>query len=212
MAVVPVVMVMPVIMVSIIIVPVVGPPWAPVARIISPVPMRPPNYVARPVHIPDYRPGSNIIISGGDHIYFPTICLSRVSGIWCFSINRFHNVIRTIKGLITNQLDLHCTIPELLHDEHSNILLLISVKGCTKDNGVHISIDIIGNRNIIYEVVTIQVQVIDGGFFVIQAPLKSFQGFRFLEQIHHGVEIQVVSRQTQVFIGIVLCRYEGRSC
>jgi hypothetical protein len=77
---------------------------------------------------------------------------------------------------------------------------------------VYISFHIVRNRNIIYKVIAVQVQVVDHGFLVIQALFKSFQGFRILEQIHHSIEVKIVSRQTKVFIGIALCRYSQGSC
>jgi len=42
--------------------------------------------------------------------------------------------------------------------------------------------------------------------------LKFFKGLRFLENVHYGVEVEVVSRQTKIFIGIVLGSHNACSC
>jgi hypothetical protein len=96
------------------------------------------------------------------------------------------------------------SVRKLLHHEHGDVLLLILVQGRTQNDVVNIPIDKIRNRNIINEVVTIQVQIIDHLFLTVQRLLKFLQGLRFLEKVHDGIEVKVVSRQTQVFIGIIL--------
>jgi len=74
-------------------------------------------------------------------------------------------------------LNLHGSIRHLLHHENTYILLLIAIQGRTHNYIVNIPIDKIGNRNIINEVVTIQVEVIDHLFFTVQTLLKFFKGF-----------------------------------
>jgi hypothetical protein len=76
---------------------------------------------------------------------------------------------------------------------------------------VYIPIYIICNRDIINEVIPIQIQIIDHVLTVIQASLKSFQGFRFLEKVHHGIEVKIVTRKTEIFIGIILSSHKHRS-
>ena len=160
----------------------------------------------------DQWPGCYIIIGCGDHIYIAPVYLPGISRIRCFGINGFHNIIGPIKRLIPDKLDLHCAIPQFLHNENSHILLLILVECCTQDNGVYSSIHVIGNRDIVNEIVPIKVQVIDHVFTVIEASLKSFQGFRLLEQIHDSIEVKIVARKTEIFIWITLGRYLQRSC
>jgi hypothetical protein len=158
----------------------------------------------------DQWPGGNIIVRGSNHIYIVSVGFSGIPRIGGFGIDWLHNIIRSIQGLIPDQLDLHCAVPEFLHNENSHILLLATVKGCTQDNGVYIPIHIISNRNIIDKVVPIQIQVVDHVLTVIQASLKSFQGFRLLEQVHHGIEVKIVTRKTEIFTGIILSRHKHR--
>jgi hypothetical protein len=210
-SIVPVIMVMPVIMVPVIVVPVVGSPWSPVGRIISIVPVGSPYNVPRGINIPDHRPGCNIVVSGGNHIHIFPVGFPGIARIWCFGIDWFDNIIRSVKCLITNQLNLNSTIPQLLHHKNSDILLLVSIQCCAKCNGMHISICIIRYCNIIYIIIAVQVEVVNCGFLVIEFSLEFFQGLRSLENIHYGIEVQIVSRKTKVFRGIVLGSSD-RSC
>jgi hypothetical protein len=88
---------------------------------------------------------------------------------------------------------------------------------------VHISVCIIRNCDIIYIVIAVQVEVVNCRFLIVQASFKLFQCLRLLEQIHHSVEVEIVSRQTKVLFGIVLgnnvhgccykdCCYYGMYC
>jgi hypothetical protein len=200
-----VVVIVPVVMVPVVIVPVVGSPGAPVGRVVSPVPGGPPDHVTRTIHPPDHRPVSDIIIGGGHDIHSPHVGLSRVPGIRGLGVDRLNDVIWTVEGLVPDQLDLYRSVPQLLNHEHSYILLIVAVQLSAKDDGVYLSLGIIGNRDVIDVVVAVQVQVVDHGLLVVQAPFECFQCLGFLEQVHHGIQVQVVSRQTQVFIRVILC-------
>lgn len=123
-----IVMVMPVIVIAIVVVPVVGSPGPPVSRVVSPVPGGPPYHISRTVDVPDHRPGSYIIIGGSDHIDIVPVDFSGVTRIRRFCIDRFDDIIGTVKCLIPDQLYLHSTVGHLLHDENGHILLLIPVK------------------------------------------------------------------------------------
>jgi hypothetical protein len=171
-----IIMIVPVIMIPIVVMPVMGSPGAPVPGIVPPVPGRSPNDVSRMVNIPDHRPGGNIIIGRGDHIGISGVHISGISRIRRFSIDGFHNIVRSVESLIPDQLDLHRSVPQFFHHEDSNILLLVAVQCRPKDDGVYISIDIIRNRYIINQIISVQVQVINHGLLIVQAPLKSFQG------------------------------------
>jgi hypothetical protein len=164
------------------------------------------------VDIPDQGPGCNIIIGSGDHIHISPVDFSCISRVGCFGIDRFHNVIGPVKGFVPDQLDLYSIVRQLFHHKNGHILLLVLIQGCTQNYGVNVAFHIVGNRNVVYEIISVQVQVIDHGLLIIQALFKSFQGLRLLEQIHYGIEVKVVSRQTQVFFGIVLRSYRYCSC
>jgi hypothetical protein len=84
---------------------------------------------------------------------------------------------------------LHIPVPQFLHNEHRNILLLSAIQGGTQNDGVYSTFHIIRNRYVIDELIPVQVQVIDHGLLVVQAPFKTFKRFRLLEQVHHCIEI-----------------------
>jgi len=77
---------------------------------------------------------------------------------------------------------------------------------------MYISIDIIGNGYIVHHVVPVQVEVIDPGILVIQIPFKAFKGLRFLEQLHHGIKVEIVARQTEILIRHALGPHCAPSC
>jgi hypothetical protein len=184
-----VIMVMPLIMIPVVVVPVMRSPWTPVSGIVTPVPGWSPYPVPGMIYIIDYRPCTDIIIARIDHIWITPVygpCITRVG---CFCINGFNNIIWTVECLIPDKLYLHSSIIHFFHNENSDILLFVSVQSRTHNDGMDISFLIIRNRNIIYELITVQVQVINHGLIIIQASLKSFQGLWFLEQVHYGIEI-----------------------
>jgi hypothetical protein len=71
---------------------------------------------------------------------------------------------------------------------------------------VNIAVDIVGDGQVINHVVTVKVEVVDPGVLVVEVPFEGFEGLRLLEKLHHCVEIQIVTRETQVLLRIVLCR------
>jgi len=74
-----------------------------------------------------------------------------------------------------------------------------------------ITVGIIGNGYIVNQVVSVQVEVIDPGILIVQISFKSFQCLRFLEQLHHGIEVKIVTRQAKIFIRLVLGPHCTRS-
>jgi len=70
---------------------------------------------------------------------------------------------------------------------------------------MYIPVGIIGHGNIIHIPVPVQVQVVDPAVFTVEVPFKLFQGFRFLEELHDGVEVEVVAGQSEVFGLPLLC-------
>jgi hypothetical protein len=209
-------MVVPVIVVPVIVVPVVGPPRAPVGWVIPVVPVRPPNNIPGMVNIADHRPGCNFIIGGCDHLYISPVGLPGVARIGRFGVDRFDDIVTSVQRLVANQLDLNSTVTQFFNYKNGNVLLLILVQGGTKHNGMHFSVWIVCNSDVIDVVIAVQVQVVDRRLLIIQTSLKFFEGLRLLEQVHHGVEVQVVSRQTKILIGIVLgsngCRCGEQNC
>jgi hypothetical protein len=122
----PVIMVVPVRMVSIVIVIIVGCPRIPVPWIITIIPGGSPHYVSRMVHKPDKWPYCDFIIIGTNDLvttYIP--CISRIG---CFGIERLNNIIGSVKGLISYQLNLHLPVAKLLHYKNSDVLLVLVVQ------------------------------------------------------------------------------------
>ena len=75
-----------------------------------------------------------------------------------------------------------------------------------------ISIGVISNCDIVDEVIAVEIKIIDLRFLIVKVSLKSFKSFRLLEKLHHRVEVEIVSGQSQVFIRIILsysCGPEG---
>jgi hypothetical protein len=89
-----VVMRVPVAMISVIVVPVIRLPGIPVYRVVTPVPCRAPEYISGMEDKTHHRPGGNVIIRGRDNR--PVIPASHVSGIGCFGVIRFNNIIPSV--------------------------------------------------------------------------------------------------------------------
>ena len=70
---------------------------------------------------------------------------------------------------------------------------------------MNIAVNIIGDGYVVNHVVTVKVEVVDPGVLVVEVPLEGLEGLRLLEKLHHCVEIQIVTRETQVLLRIVLC-------
>jgi len=70
---------------------------------------------------------------------------------------------------------------------------------------MHVPVFIIRNSYVVNHIVTVEVEVVDVRVLVIEISLESFKSLRLLEELHNRVEVQIVTRETQVFLGIVLC-------
>jgi hypothetical protein len=70
---------------------------------------------------------------------------------------------------------------------------------------VDISVDKIRYSYVVSHVVGVEVEVVDMGILIVEVSFESFKRFRFLEQLHNCVEVEIVTRETQVFLRIVLC-------
>ena len=192
--------------ISVVEVPVVGSPGPPVDRVVTPVPRGAPADVVRIVYEPDHRPGSDFIICGSYHGNIVSVDgPATVAGIRCFSIYGFNDVVSSVKRLIADELYLYRSVAELLHGEDCHILVFVAVEGCTQHYVVNIAVDIVGDSQVINHVVAVEVEVVDPGVLVVEISLEGFESLRLLEKLHHCVEIQIVTRETQVFLRIVLC-------
>lgn len=69
---------------------------------------------------------------------------------------------------------------------------------------MHISVNIIRYCYVIDHIVTVEVEVVDMGFFSIEISLKSLKSLRILEKLHDCVKVQIVTRETQVLLRIIL--------
>jgi hypothetical protein len=69
---------------------------------------------------------------------------------------------------------------------------------------VYLPVYIVGNRYVVDEVVPVEIKVVDPGVPVIEVPFELLKGLRLLEEIHHGIEVHVVTRETQVLLRPVL--------
>lgn len=67
-----------------------------------------------------------------------------------------------------------------------------------------IAIDIIGNRDVIDQVVSVQVKIIDAGILRVELSFKLFKRFGFLKKLHYCIKIEVVPRKSQVFFRPIL--------
>ncbi len=198
---------------SVVVMPVMGPPGLPVHGIVPVAPGRTPYYVSRTVDIPYNRPDSHFIIGGRNH---PgpgmSACITGISRIRPFGIDGFDDVVLSIQGLIADQLDQHGAIPEFFDHENGHILVFLFIEGHSKYDIVDILFCKVEDHDVIYIAVAIQVKVIDHLFRIVQAFFKDFKGFRFLEEVHHGIEVQVVPRQAKVFPFCGLCHEHAAPC
>ena len=95
-----VIMVIPVVMVSVVEMPVIWPPRMPVGRVIAPVPGGVPCHIGGQVNKPYYRPCCNLIIGGSDNCNITGITPG-ISGIGCLIgilliINWLNNIVPAI--------------------------------------------------------------------------------------------------------------------
>jgi hypothetical protein len=148
--------------ISVVVVPVVRSPGAPVVRVEIPVPVRAPDNVGRPVDEPYQRPGCDLIVGGGHHcVVCPVICIAPVSGIGCLGVDRLYNIIPAVEVRVTYQLYLYLPVTELLNGEDCQVLVLIAVECSAKDYGVNIAVNKIIDRDVVDIVIAVQVEVVD---------------------------------------------------
>ncbi len=159
----------------------------------------------RCVDEPDHRPGGYLIIGGRDHgDIVPGNRPPPVTGIGCLSVYRFNNVIPSVKSLVTYQLYPDFAVAKLFNGKDCHVLRLVPVENRTKYNCVILPVDIVRHSKIIDVTVIVQVEVIDPGVLIVEVSFESFKRLRLLEKLHDCVEVQVVTRETQVFLRIIL--------
>jgi len=168
----------PVVVVTVVVVPEERPPGMPVDRVVTPVPVGAPYDVAGTVDVPDHRPGCYLIVGGGDHGHIvPLDGPSGVTGIGRLSIVGLNYVIPSVKSLVADQLYLNLAVAKLLNGEYCHVLVLVTVKNRTEDYRVDIAADKIGNGKVIDITVVVQVEVVDPGVLLVKA---SFKGLKSL--------------------------------
>lgn len=136
-----------------------------------------PDHIGWPVNKPDYRPGCHLIGGGAHNGHRIGSHITRIRGNAFIGIYRFHNIIGAVKRLVAYQLNLHGTVTELLNGKYRHILGDIAFKGRPDDNGMYISILVVLNHEVIYQIVAIEVEVIDPAVFAVQVAFKFFKGF-----------------------------------
>lgn len=202
----------PVVVISVVVMPVVGTPGVPVYRVVSPVPGGAPYYIVGHVYEPYYRPCGNFNVSGPYNCRIVPVCPSGITGIGCLGIIGFYYVIPSVKCFVTYKLYLYRTVAETLNGEYGYVLTFVPVENCLKHNCMNIPVNIVKDLYIIDVIIVIQVKIVDPGVLIVQAPFKPFKGFRFLEQFHYCIKIEVITRQTQIFIRIVLRHHCSPGC
>jgi hypothetical protein len=104
-------------------VPVEGSPGPVVDRVVTPVPVGAPADIVGCIDEPDHRPGSNFIVCGSYHGHVVSVdCIALITGIGRLCIYGFHNVVPSVKILITDQLYPYLTVAQLLNCEDCHIL------------------------------------------------------------------------------------------
>lgn len=165
-----------------------------------------PYYIGRCEYIPYDRPGLyfNVGCAGYDHCFHGSA--AGVAWVWCFtgSSHGFDDVILAIKVFIADQLNLDLAPVVLVNGKNGYVLVFLLVDGDLQYYGVVISISIIDHFDIVDQVIAVQVEVVDFSIGGIEVTFKPFECFRLLEEVHHGVEVQVITREVQFFISVIL--------
>jgi hypothetical protein len=197
-----------VVMVTIIIMPVVRTPGTPPVRVVTPVPGRTPDHISGQKDEPHQRPGSYLISCHPVYhhgLSFHITGVTNITRIGCFIISvgiiiGFNDIVLTIQGLIPDQLDANLVIGFTLDVKDGHVLVLTGIDGHLQYDHMNIPVSIIDHPDVVDPVVPVQIKVIDPAVLIIQTAFKTLKGFRFLKEFHHGKEVQIVSRQTQVIV------------
>lgn len=153
----------PAIVVPIVVVPVVRTPGIPVGRVVAPVPGRAPGHIAGKVYVPYQRPGFNHYCGGPYRDDLPLSAYIARVGSLCIIlvVDGFNYVVLPIQCPVPDQLYLNCPVTELLNGKYCYILFLILVYCHLQNDSMYISINIINHHNVVDQIVTVQVEIID---------------------------------------------------
>ncbi len=111
---------------------------------------------------PDHRPGSDFIVCGSYHGHVVSVdCPALVAGIRCLCIYRFYYIVSSVQRFITDKLNLHCPVADLLYGEDCDILLLVAAESRTQHYRMHITISVVGDGYVVNHVVAVEVKVVD---------------------------------------------------
>ncbi len=151
----------PMAVIPVVIMIVIGSPRTPPGWVISPVPGGTPNSVSRVENIPDNRPEGYVDNRSTSPDYFHVVAAGPdISGIRGFRIVWFNNIVSAIQSFIPDELYLGRSIIELLDRKNGHILRFVAIQGNPENNCVNIPVNIIRYRDIVNEVVPIQVEVV----------------------------------------------------
>ncbi len=201
-------------MITVVVVKVPGVVDLPPDGIIFPVPGGAPGNVPRAVDIYHHRPLPHIVVVAGYNCRSAIVDRGSIPYQLLFIHGeRLYNVIGTVEKLITNDLYQYLFSSALFDNYHCHILIFIAAKKSAQHNVVNTTALIVGDGYVVNPVVAIEIEVVNPRVPVVQTPLKRFQGGRVAEQIQDRIEVQVVTRQTQVLLREVLrSHYRGDGC
>ena len=97
------------------------------------------------------------------------------------------------------------SIIETLHCKNSYILVFRWTYCYLQNNIMDIAVDIVKYPDVINKAIAIKIKIINVGFLIIQVSFKLLESFRFLEQLHYGIEIKIIPGQTQIILLFILC-------
>ena len=147
-----------------------------------------------------------------NHLHVVGVGSAGVSGVGGFAVDRLNDIVFSVQSFISDQLDADTAAAQLLNGEDCHILVFAGIEGNAHHDCVIGSVNIVGYHDVVYVIVTVQVQVVDHLLRIIQAPLKTFERLRILEEVHHGVEVQVVPGQAEIFLRPFACPEGAHSC
>src|SRR5690554_2983344 len=133
----------PVVLISVVIMPVMGCPRIPVAGIVTPIPRGEPRTIAWRVYVHNRRPLSNLVVGCANGIIVVigrgvVIGISRVCRVGRFGIVGLNNVVLTVKHLIAYELNHNRPIGLFFGNNNRHILLLVFININPKHNIMHI--------------------------------------------------------------------------
>lgn len=107
-------------------------------------------------------------------------------------------------------MDQYLSVVFFLDKKYGDVLVF-GIADCNfQTDRMKVAFNLIRNPDIVDIVVTIQIEVINFGFFVIEFFLKTFQCFGFLKKFHYCVKIQIIAWKVEFFL-FGLCDH-SRAC